>query len=89
VAEATPWKFVQVDLIGPYKVKTPSGVKNVRCFTSIDPATSWPDIFEITNKRSQTAMDAFYNSLLYRYTIPIQVTFENGSEFESVFKGNA
>jgi hypothetical protein len=26
-AEATPWKIVQVDLIGPWKVKTPSGVK--------------------------------------------------------------
>jgi hypothetical protein len=27
VAEATPWESVQVDLIGPWKVKTPSGVK--------------------------------------------------------------
>jgi hypothetical protein len=27
VAEATPWEIVQVDLIGPWKVKTPSGVK--------------------------------------------------------------
>jgi hypothetical protein len=26
-AEATPWEIVQVDLIGPWKVKTPSGVK--------------------------------------------------------------
>jgi hypothetical protein len=26
VAEATPWEIVQVDLIGPWKVKTPSGV---------------------------------------------------------------
>jgi hypothetical protein len=25
IAEATPWGIVQVDLIGPWKVKTPSG----------------------------------------------------------------
>jgi hypothetical protein len=30
IAEATPWKIVQVDLIGPWKVKTPSGVKTLR-----------------------------------------------------------
>jgi hypothetical protein len=48
MAEATPWGIVQVDLIGPWKVKTPSGVKTLRCFTAIDPATSWPEICEIT-----------------------------------------
>jgi hypothetical protein len=42
VAEETPWEIVQVDLIGPWKVKNPSGVKTLRCFTAIDPATSWP-----------------------------------------------
>jgi hypothetical protein len=45
MAEATPWEIVQVDLIGPWKVKTPSGTKTLRCFTGIDPATSWPEIF--------------------------------------------
>jgi hypothetical protein len=39
MAEARPWEIVQVALIGPWKVKTPSGVKNLRCFTAIDPAT--------------------------------------------------
>jgi hypothetical protein len=42
VAEAKPWEIVQVDLIGPCKVKTLSGVNTLRCFTAIDPATSWP-----------------------------------------------
>jgi hypothetical protein len=40
VDEATPWEIVQVYLIGPWKVKTPSSVKTLRCFTAIDPATS-------------------------------------------------
>jgi hypothetical protein len=40
MAEATPWEIVQVNLIEPWRVKTPSGVKTLRCFTAIDPATS-------------------------------------------------
>jgi hypothetical protein len=40
VAEATPWEIVQIDLIGPWKVKTPIGVKYLGCFTAIDPTTS-------------------------------------------------
>jgi hypothetical protein len=40
MAEATPWEIVQVDLIGPWKVRTPSGVKTLRCFIVIEPAIS-------------------------------------------------
>jgi IS30 family transposase len=86
VAEATPCEIVQVNLIGPWKVKTPSGIKTLRCFTAIDPATSWPEIVEITDKRSETVMDAFHNNWLCRYPRPIQVTFDNGSEFKNGFK---
>jgi hypothetical protein len=84
--EATSWEIVEVDLIGPWKVKTPSGVKTLRCFTAIDLATSWPEICEITDKRSQTVMNAFYKNWLFRYPIPIQVTIDNGYEFKIVFK---
>jgi hypothetical protein len=69
---------VQVYLVGPWKVKTPSGTKNLRCVTAIDPAASWPEIVEITDKRSQTVMDAFHNIWLCCYPRPIQVTFDNG-----------
>jgi hypothetical protein len=85
MAESTPWEIVQVDLVGPWKVITQSGVKTLRCSTAIDPATSWPEICEITDKRSQTVMDAFHNNWLCRYPRPIQVTFDNCSEFKSVF----
>jgi hypothetical protein len=86
MAEATPWEIVQVDLIGPWKVKTSrSGVQTLRCFTAINPATSSPEICEKTDKRSQTVMDSFHNNWLCCYPRPIQVTFDNGSEFKSVF----
>jgi hypothetical protein len=41
-AETKPWEIVQVDLVGAWKVKTPSGTQTLRCSTAIDPATSWP-----------------------------------------------
>jgi hypothetical protein len=85
MAEATIWEIVQVNLIGPWKVKTPSGVKALRCFTAIDPATPWPEIWEITDKISQTVMDAFHNNWFCHYPRPIQVNFDNGSEFKSFF----
>jgi hypothetical protein len=28
-----------IDLVGPWKVRTPSGIKTLRAFTAIDPAT--------------------------------------------------
>jgi hypothetical protein len=31
-------------------------------------------------------MDAFHNNWFCRYPRPIKVTFDNGSEFKSVFK---
>jgi hypothetical protein len=88
VDEATPWEIVQAHLIGPWKVKTQSGVKPLRCFTAIDPATSWPEICEISDKRSQTVMDAFHNNWLCRYPRPIQATFDNGSKLKVFLKGN-
>jgi IS30 family transposase len=86
-AESKPGEIVQVDLVGPWKVKTPSGTYTIRCFTAIYTATSWPEIVEITDKRSQTVMDAFHNNWQCHYPRPVQVTFDNGSEFKSVFKG--
>jgi hypothetical protein len=61
VAEEIPWEIVQVNLVGPWKVKTPSGVKTLRYFTAIDPAKSRPEICEITDKRSQTVLNAFHD----------------------------
>jgi hypothetical protein len=77
--------IVHVYLVGPWKVKTPSVTKTLRCFRAIDPATSWPEIVETTDKQSQTVMDAFHNNWICRYPRPIQ-TFDNGSEFKSGFK---
>jgi hypothetical protein len=65
---------VQVDLVGPWKAKSPSGTTSLRCFKEIDPSTSWPEIVEITDKQSQTVMDDFHNNWPCRYPRPVQVT---------------
>jgi hypothetical protein len=44
------------------------------------------DICKIADKRSQKGMDAFHSNWICRYSRTIQVTFENVSEFKSVFK---
>jgi hypothetical protein len=82
----TPWKKVCVDLVGPWSVKTPSGVKKLNAFTAIYPPTGWFEISGIPNTYAGTVMDTFHNNWLCRYPRPIQVTPENGGEFKYVFK---
>jgi hypothetical protein len=33
MAETTPWEIVCVDLVGPWSIQTPSGVKKLTAFT--------------------------------------------------------
>jgi hypothetical protein len=86
VAETTPWEIVCVDLVGPWSIKTLSGTKKPKAFTTIDPATGWFEIVSIPDKSAETVIDTFHNCWLTRYPRPIKVTFDNGSEFKAVFK---
>jgi hypothetical protein len=85
-AEIEPWQTVQVDLVGPWKVKTPSGTKSLLALTAIDPATGWFEIVDINDKTAGTVMDAFHNQWLCRYPRPTKIIFDNGGEFKSIFK---
>jgi hypothetical protein len=54
-----------VDVVGPWKVKTPSGTKTLRLFTATYPATSWPEIEEkLTNEVKQLWMMIFIEKYL-------------------------
>jgi hypothetical protein len=46
------WNMVDVDLIGPLKVKTPSGKKELLALTMIDPSTGW---FEVKDVKDESA----------------------------------
>jgi hypothetical protein len=89
-AETTPWKRVNVDLIGPYKIKTINDPKDkeprdLRALTMIDPVTGWFEIKAILKPDAATVMDAFHDAWLCRYPRPEQIGFDNGSEFKDVF----
>ena len=55
-AEIEPWQIVQVDLVGPWTVSTPSGKKQLLAFTAIDPATGWFEVVDIPDKSAGTVM---------------------------------
>jgi Integrase zinc binding domain len=43
-----PWNRINIDLIGPWTVKTPKGNRKLRALTIIDPATGWFKMKEIS-----------------------------------------
>ena len=71
-AEVTPWKHVNVDLIGSYKIKNvndPTKAKphELRALTMINPVTGWFEIKAINKPDASTVMDAFYEAWMCRY----------------------
>jgi hypothetical protein len=80
-AEAKPWKYVCVNLVGPYKATTPSGEKTLHAITMIDPATSWFEIAEIPDKTSETVSLTFDREWLCRYPCPRRCIYDKGAEF--------
>ena len=91
-AEAFPWKRVNVDIIGPFTVKTPSKVWTLYCLTMIDPVTGWFEVIDLKGdfldkkKSAMSVMSAFDETWLCRYPRPQEIGFDNGSEFKNVFE---
>jgi hypothetical protein len=46
------WNRVDVDLIGPLTVMTPSGNKELLALTMIDPSTGWFEVKDVKDKSS-------------------------------------
>jgi len=83
MADDKPWNTVCVDLIGPYKVDTPSGTHKLHAMTMLDPATGWFEITEIPNKTSACISNKFDQVWLCRYPRPQKCIYDNGGEFKS------
>ena len=84
--ETVPWKRVDVDLIGPWTVKTPSKTYSLQAITMIDPATGWFEMSQLIDATAYAAMNAFCNEWLCRYPRPKYVGMDGGSEFKKQFK---
>ena len=83
---AVPWNRVNVDMIGPYKVKTLLGTHELWAFTMIDPATGWFEVKDIKNPSADECTTASDNEWLTCYPHPEYIGSDNGSEYKSVFK---
>ena len=84
-AETKPWSRVNVDFIGPYPIRTPTKAYELRAMTMIDPATGWFEIARIIQPNSDEAQRAFDSCWLARYPRPVEIGYDNGSEFKWYF----
>jgi hypothetical protein len=80
------WNRVDVDLIGPLTIKTPSGNKELLALTMIDPSTGWFEVKDVKDKSAKESMDYFDDVWLSRYPRPEYIGFDNGEEYKNVFE---
>jgi hypothetical protein len=88
IAESDPWVMVCVDLVCPFTIRTPAKTHSLLALTMIDPATSWFEIIEATNKSATSIQDLFHNTWLAHYRRPQFIVFDNGImvKFKREFK---
>jgi hypothetical protein len=79
------WKRVDVDLIGPLSVTTPSENKELLALTIIDPSTDWYEVKDVKDKSAKESMNTF-DVWLSIYTRPKYICFDNGGEYKNVFE---
>jgi hypothetical protein len=84
-AETTPWKRVNVDVVGPYTVRTPAKTYQLTAMTMIDPVTGWFEIAPLSEPTSYETQKAFDSHWLSRYPRPQEVGVDNGSHFKKYF----
>jgi hypothetical protein len=80
------WNRDDVDLIGPWTIKTPSGNRKLLSFTMIDPSTGWFEVIDVKDKSAKESMNNFDDVWLSRYPIPAYIGFDNGGEYNSFFE---
>ena len=86
-AEALPWSRVNVDLIGPYVVRTSTTTHTLRALTMHDQSCDKlvrSDSY--TRQKCRHCQEAFNNTWLTRYPQPQYIGYDNGSEFKAQFK---
>jgi len=80
----TPWKQVDVDLIGPWYIQTTGRSGKAYEFyalTCIDRASGFPDGIPITRKTSEHVSNKFNECWLSRYPRPEVCAHDQGGEF--------
>jgi len=77
--EKGPFEFWQIDFVGPW-IKTPLG--NCYLITAIDYRTAKAIVYPLPARSTQAAIDVV-EEIVWTYGAPIQITTDNGAEFDS------
>ena len=82
LAEKIPQNKPCVDLMGTYKIgrkiKYPLILKSI---TMSYPGTRWFGVMKYNNNKAMTISNLLETKWLSRYTCPIEITYDQGSEF--------
>ena len=76
---STRFEHVHVDIVGP--LPHSNGYKYI--FTCVDRFTRWPEAIPITDINTSTIAKAFIEAWISRFGVPLSLTSDRGSQFES------
>ena len=71
---------IYVDIIGPYVIRR-KGKKYklyIKAVTTIDTVTRWFEVVQYDDKIAMTIANLVETIWLYRYPIPIEITYDQG-----------
>ena len=82
LCEEIPWNKIYVDIIWPYVIRRKGWKEklHIKSVTMIDPVNLWFEITQYNDKREISIANLVETTWLYRYPIPIEITYDQGSE---------
>ena len=84
-ADATPWRTVQVDTIGPWHITLPGSQElTFRALTIIDPVTNLAELIRVDSMQAEHVGHQFEMAWLSRYPKPVYCIYDQGTEFKGI-----